>query len=138
MNIFLWVLQVLIAFHTATGAAWKFSNSEQTVPTLNTLPHGVWLGMGGIELVCALALILPALDKRAAKFVPFAAGYVVFEMLLFTAVHMASGSKDGGPVIYWLVVAAICGLLAYGRIALAPLRESSSDVGPAEAVERSA
>ena len=31
MNIFLWVLQIILALHTAVGAVWKFSHSaEQT------------------------------------------------------------------------------------------------------------
>jgi len=29
MNILLWTFQVLLALHTAIGAVWKFSNSEQ-------------------------------------------------------------------------------------------------------------
>ena len=137
MNILLWVLQVILALHTATGAVWKFSNSEQMVPTLKAIPHGVWLGMGVVELLCALALILPALDKRFAKFVPFAAGFVVFELLLFTVVHFASGSSDNGPVTYWLVAATIAGGLAYGRFAQKPVDEDSTVGHAAEAVGRS-
>lgn len=44
MNILLWVLQILLALHTVIGAVWKFSNSEQTVRSLNAIPHGVWAG----------------------------------------------------------------------------------------------
>src|SRR3954453_24196439 len=32
-------------------AVWKFSNSEQTVPALNAIPHGVWLARCGSRLV---------------------------------------------------------------------------------------
>ena len=37
MNPTLWVLQSLLALHTAIGALWKFSNSEQAVPSLSAL-----------------------------------------------------------------------------------------------------
>jgi hypothetical protein len=57
MNILLWVLQILIAAHTAIGAVWKFSNSEQTVPSLKAIPHQVWLGMSVFELLCSVGLI---------------------------------------------------------------------------------
>jgi DoxX-like family len=127
VNIFLWVLQALMAFHTATGAVWKFSNSEQAVPTLEAIPHGAWLGLGVIELVCAVALVLPAIYAPSGKAMPFAAAFVVAEMLLFTGLHVASGATDKGPVVYWLVVAAICGFLAYGRFALKPLGEAARD-----------
>ena len=42
------------------------------------------------------------------------------EMLLFSAVHLASGDANHGPMIYWLVVAAICAFIAYGRFVLRP------------------
>lgn len=55
MNIFLWVLQILLALHTAIGAVWKFSNPAQTVPSLSAIPNGVWLAMSVVELLCAVA-----------------------------------------------------------------------------------
>ncbi len=121
MNIALWVLQVLLALHTTMGALWKFSNPEQAVPTLQMIPHGVWLGLSAVELVCAAVLILPGFVKPLARAVPFAAGFIVAEMLLFTALHLASGAKEYGSVAYWLVVAALCAFLAYGRGVLKPL-----------------
>ena len=67
MNILLWVLQILLALHTAIGAVWKFFNSEQTVPSLKAIPHGVWLSLSVIEILCSLALVLPALSQPARR-----------------------------------------------------------------------
>jgi uncharacterized membrane protein len=120
MNILLWALQILLALHTAIGAVWKFSNPEQTVPSLKAIPHGVWLGMGVFELLCSLALILPALSKPLGILAPLAAACIAAEMLLFTGLHIRSGDAKYGPVIYWLVVAAICAFIAYGRLVLRP------------------
>lgn len=120
MNILLWALQILLALHTVAGAVWKFSNSEQTV-SLKALPHGIWLTLGAIELLCAVGLILPALNKSWAILVPVAALCIAAEMLLFCGVHLASGQTDNNPIIYWLVVTAICACIAYGRLALKPL-----------------
>lgn len=121
MNVVLWVLQVLLAAHTVMGAVWKFSNSEQTVPSLSALPHGVWLGLSGVELLCALLLVLPALSTGMAFLVPVAAIAVAAEMLLFCVLHLVSGDPNHSQLIYWLVVAAICGFIAYGRLVLKPL-----------------
>ncbi|KIG14455.1 hypothetical protein DB30_06798 [Enhygromyxa salina] len=118
MNILLWVLQVLLALHTVTGAVWKFSNSEQMIPSLDAMPHAVWLALSVIELLCSVALILPAFNKRLAKLAPIAAGCIAAEMLLFVALHVCSGDPSHGPMIYWLVVAAICTFIAYGRLVL--------------------
>ncbi len=121
MNILLWVLQILLALHTTIGAVWKFSHSEQTVPSLTAIPHGVWLAMSVVELLFSVALILPALHKPLAILAPIAATCIAVEMLLFCAVHVYSGNTAHGPVIYWLVVAAICAFIAYGRFVLKPL-----------------
>ena len=120
MNILLWVLQILLALHTAIGAVWKFSNSEQTVPALKVIPHGVWLAMSVFELLCSVALVLPALNTPLSILAPIAAACIAAEMLFFSALHMYSGDLNYGHVIYWLVVAAICALIAYGRFLLKP------------------
>lgn len=115
MNAVLWILQVLLALHTVMGAVWKFSNSERAVPSLNAIPHGAWLAMSGLELLCALGLIVPVISKPLAVLVPVAAIVIAAEMLLFTGLHLRSGSGENGQMIYWLVVAAFCAFIAYGR-----------------------
>jgi DoxX-like protein len=120
MNILLWILQILLALHTVIGAVWKFSNSEQTVLSLKAIPHGVWLAMSVFELLCSLGLILPAFSKPLAILAPIAAAGIAVEMLLFSGLHMYSGDANHGPMMYWLVVAAICACIAYGRFVLKP------------------
>jgi hypothetical protein len=46
---------------------------------------------------------------------PIAATCIAAEMLLFSGLHLYSGVAEHGPVIYWLVVAAICAFIAFGR-----------------------
>ncbi len=122
MNVFLWVLQILLALHTVMGAVWKLSHSaEQTMPSLKAIPQGVWLSMSAVELLCALALIVPAFYKPLSVLAPIAALVIAAEMLLFTAMHLYSGARDFGPIIYWLVVAVLYGFIAYGRFVLKPL-----------------
>ncbi len=120
MNVLLWILQVLVALHTLMGAVWKFSNSEQAVPSLKAIPHRVWLAMGVVEILCSLGLVLPAFSEPLAILVPISAACIAAEMLLFSAVHLHSRDAKHGPMIYWLVVAAICAFLAYGRFVPAP------------------
>ncbi len=122
MNVLLSFLQVLLALHTAVGAVWKSSNSEQTMPSLGAIPHAVWQSMTVLELLCAIALIVPLFDKRAAILAPIAAAFVAAEMLFFSGVHLASGSSSMGPVIYWLVVAAVSAFIVYGRLVVRPNR----------------
>jgi hypothetical protein len=119
MNIALWVLQVLLALHTVTGALWKFSNSP--VPSLQAIPQGVWLGLSGLELLCAVALVVPALYKPLAMLVPIAAGCIAAEMLIYCVLNLSGKQPNTGEMIYWLVVAGLCGVVVYGRLVLSPL-----------------
>ena len=120
MNILLWVLQILLGLHTAVGAVWKFSHSEQSVSSLAALPHAAWLGLSLVELLCSVGLIGAAL-RVLAPWAPVAAAVIGAEMLLFCVVHLGSSSSEHGQLVYWLVVAAVCAFVAYGRWALRPL-----------------
>jgi hypothetical protein len=113
MNILLWILQILLALHTLMGAIWKYSNSEQTVPSLKAIPHGLWLGLGVVELACAAGLALPLLLKPMGNLAPIAALLIAAEMALFAANH--------GQLVYWVVVAVFCAFIAYGRFVLKPI-----------------
>lgn len=121
MNITLWILQILLALHTAIGAFWKFSNSaEQTMPSLASIPSALWMTMSGLEIIVAVCLLAPLIKKHLAKFAPIAALVIVFEMLAFCGIHLASGDKNFGPMIYWLVTATLAGFVAYARLKLKP------------------
>ena len=120
MNVLLWVVQVLLALHTAAGAMWKFFNSSQSVSALKVLPHAVWAGMSVVELLCAVGLILPAFNKRLSSFAAVAAILIAVEMLMFCGLHLYSGDPDRGELVYWLVVAILCAFVAYGRLVLKP------------------
>lgn len=124
MNILLWVLQILLALHTIIGAIWKFSNSEQSVPSLAAIPHGIWLVLSIIELLCVAGLILPMFIKSQGSLAPIAATVLAAEMLLFCGINIFSGIPNNNRIIYWLVVAVFCAFIAYGRFVLKPIQKS--------------
>jgi len=121
MNIALWILQALLAAHTAMGAVWKFSNSAQAVPSLAAIPHALWMTMAGLEILVSVALVLPALIASLGIVVPIAAASIALEMLMFVMLSLRSGHAATGEIIYWLVVAAVCLFIAYGRFVIRPL-----------------
>jgi hypothetical protein len=130
MNIFLWVLQVLLALHTTSGAIWKFSNSSQDVPSLSVIPHGVWLSLSIIELACALCLIVPAVSKRLSVLAPAAAFFVAAEMLMYCVLDIFSAEPDYGHIMYWGVVAVFSAFIAYGRFVMKPIQRSATEGSP--------
>jgi hypothetical protein len=121
MNVLFWILQIALALHTAVGAMWKLTNSEQTVPSLRAIPHGAWLALSVFEVLCSLGLVLPLFSRSMPILTPIAALCIAAEMLLFSGLHLSSGDSNRGPMIYWLVVATLCAFTAYGRFSLKPL-----------------
>jgi hypothetical protein len=107
--------------HTLMGAGWKFMNSPQAVPSLKAFPNGLWLALAVVEILCAVGLVVPAIAKPLGVAVPIAAILIAIEMLVFCVVHLASGAGANGQMVYWLVVAAVCAFIAYGRLVLLPL-----------------
>ena len=115
MNIVLWILQVFLSVHTFGGAVWKLSNPSEAVAFLSAIPQAAWVVLIALEMMASVCLILPAFGARFRLLSPLAAAFIVLEMLLFTGIHQASGSTEMVPVKYWLVVAGVCGFLAWAR-----------------------
>ena len=116
MTILLWAMQILLAAHTAIGAVWKVSNSEQAVPSLSMIPHAGWLGLAVVEVIAAVLLVLPLVAGGTGRWVPLAAGFVALEMLAFVALHFAGGARELASPGYWAGVAVFALLIVWGRI----------------------
>ncbi len=93
--------------------------SSDAVPESD--PAGRVGGDGGIELLISLTLILPAFYRPLAFLIPIVTACIAVEMLLFVGLHLCAGEINVGLVIYWVVVAAICAFIAYGRWVIRPL-----------------
>lgn len=128
MNIFLWVLQILLAIHTAIGAIWKFNNpAALAIPSLEAIPPFVWNGLSVVEIFISLGLVVPLFYRPLGFLAPIGAGLIAAEMVLFSGVHLSSGEPNNSPVVYWTVVAVVCIFIAYGRLALRPFSSTPSD-----------
>ena len=120
-NIILWTLQILLALHTLIGAGWKTMNAAQSLPSLAATPQSVWIALIGVEVLCAIGLVIPALLPALGFFVPVAAIGIALEMLVFCGVHLQSGIGQPGEIAYWLGVVLVCALIVAGRTRIAPL-----------------
>ncbi|MDX1803391.1 MAG: hypothetical protein R3292_04870 [Alcanivorax sp.] len=122
MNSCLWFLQAALALHTVVGALWKFSHSaQQTMVSLQAIPHRAWVSLGVFELLASLLLVMPLFSRPAGRMVPIAALFIVLEMLVFCVLQLSTGKGGLGPLVYWLAVAAVGAFIAYGRQKLKPL-----------------
>lgn len=115
MNIFLWVLQIVLALWNIMGGVFTILHFEKLKGGIlgNKLPKPVWMLIGALQVLFALALVLPSALSVYTELVPVAGIYLAFNSLLgclwFT-------QYVGFPGLLWGVIPAVAAaIIAYGR-----------------------
>ena len=122
MNILLWVLQVLAALLYAASGIMKvfmFDKISKDVPSFGALPRQAWMALGILELVCTVALILPAAFHWHPSLTVVAATFLTIESLVFVWVHAKYGEIK--PIILSCLLGLLMAFIAYGRMVLKPI-----------------
>jgi hypothetical protein len=112
MNTLLWVLQILAALLYISSGVMKvflFDKVSKDVPSFG----------GFLELLGAIALILPGVLHSHTKLTIAAAIILCAESLLFIWVHIKYTEKT--PIVMSAALGIIMAFVAYGRFAIAPL-----------------
>lgn len=123
MNILLWVLQILMALMYGASGVMKvflFDRITEGVPSFGALPRGAWTALGILELVCVLGLVLPGALHWRPGLTVMAAAALALESLVFIGVHVRYAETPA--IIMSAVLGIIMAFIAYGRLALKPLR----------------
>ncbi len=122
MNSLLWVLQILGALVYGASAVMKlfmFDKISADVQSFGALPREAWMALGLIELVCAVALIVPAALHRQPVLTVAAATVLAIESLLFIWVHVQY--HEIPPIIMSAILGLLMAFIAYGRMVLSPI-----------------
>jgi uncharacterized membrane protein YphA (DoxX/SURF4 family) len=122
MNILLWISQVLAALlYSASGVmkVFMFDKVSRDVPSFGALPRAAWLALGILELVCMVALILPAALQWYPELTVIAAAVLAIESLVFVAVH--AKYHEMAPIIMSAALGLLMGFIAYGRLFVKPI-----------------
>ncbi len=113
MNFLLWVLRILLALWNMVGGIYVVNNYEKVATkwALKALPTPVWIALGVLQILFALALILPGSKWR--KLTPVAAACLSALSLLGIALY---AQYAGFPGILWGVLPALlAAFVAYNR-----------------------
>ena len=122
MNTFLWVLQILAALvYGASGVmkVFMFDKASEGVPSFGALPREAWMGLGVLELVCMVGLIVPAAVHWRPALTVVAAAVLAIESLVFIWVHVQY--REIPPVVISGVLGLLMAFIAYGRLMLKPI-----------------
>ena len=121
MNVLLWVLQVLAALlYGASGVmkVFMFDKISGDVPSFGALPREAWTALGILELVCAVALVVPAAFRWHPALTVVAAAALAVDILVFIGVHVKY--REVAPIIMSGVLGLLMAFIAYGRMVLKP------------------
>src|SRR5271170_7571411 len=122
MNILLWVLQVLAALLYGASGVMKvflFEKASEGVPSFGGVAREAWTSLGILELVCTVALIVPAAFHWHPALTVVAATVLTIESLVFVWVHAKYGEITA--IILSCVLGLLTAFIAYGRMVLKPI-----------------
>jgi len=122
MNIALWVLQGLLALAFITAGAMKVSRSKEELAKnmawVNSFSRAAVKRIGGLEILGAVGLILPALTGILPRLTPLAAVGLALTMVGAIVTHIRLGElPKAAPSVVLFLLAAIA---AYGRLVVSP------------------
>jgi hypothetical protein len=119
MNVFLWILQGLLAFQAFAGGAFKVFQFDQIAnePPMGALSRGGWGAVGVFEMGCAVLLIVPTAIRRMPILTPLAATALALESFALAVLYgrYSLEMTATNPLVYVLAAGVVASLVAVGR-----------------------
>lgn len=116
MNVFLWILQALLAVMFAMAGVMKSTRPKDRLapklPWVEDFPSGMVKFIGVAELAAALGLILPAATGIAPVLTPLAAGLVI---VMIGAMITHARRKEPQAIAFNVVLLILAAVVAWGR-----------------------
>ena len=112
MNTVLWILQALLAIAMLASGAMKLSKTKEQLhaagmPWVEDFSAGQVKGIGTLEVLAAIGLILPGLLDIAPVLVAVAAVGVALTMAAAAVMHLRRGEGKSVPVNIVLLAIAV-------------------------------
>ena len=124
MNTALWIVQGLLAAMFAMAGLMKVMKPKEELRAqmgfVEDFSEGQVKGIGMLEVLAAIGLIVPGLTGILPVLTPLAAVGLVLTMIGAALTHMRRGGESQ-MIMVNLVLLALAAFVAYGRFALAPL-----------------
>lgn len=125
MNIFLWVLQVLLAVaFAAHGGMMLFPPPEILAMMNEMLPTWFRLFLGAAEVLAAIGLILPGVTRILPWLVSLAAAGIMLVMISATGLHAVRGEYSSA--VSTVVLLVLSTVVAYMRWKVKPIAARSA------------
>lgn len=122
MDTALWILQVLLALGflgAGLNHATQRDKASGRMAWMLAVPKPLMTTIGILELAGAAGLVLPPVTGIALWLTPLAAALLALVMV-FAAVFHLRRAGEGMNAVMNVVLGALAGFVAYGRLVLAP------------------
>jgi uncharacterized membrane protein len=125
MNTVVWIVQILLALAFFMAGIMKVTQPidklQERMPWITSLnPHTLVRGIGTLEVLGALGLILPALTGILVWLTPLAAAGLILTMIGALVLHISR--KDAfASVLPSIVLLLLAVFVIYGRAVAVPL-----------------
>ncbi|MGH3859436.1 DoxX family protein [Actinokineospora sp.] len=119
MNVFVWIVQGLLAAVYLAGGSMKLAKSydalkaDPNMAWTGDFPAPVVKGIGTLEILAAIGLVVPWLTGIAPVLTPIAAVGIIVLMIGASATHLRRGETKMVPVT--LVLALLAAFVAWQR-----------------------
>ncbi|WP_194829814.1 DoxX family protein [Nocardia sp. XZ_19_231] len=117
MNVFLWILQGLVAVVVVAAGAGKLAQPRakltETMGWAESFSDAQVKAIGAVEIMGGLGLVLPALTGVAPVLTPLAAAGIALVMLGAVITHVLRGEKT--EIIPGAVLFVLVAVIAWGR-----------------------
>lgn len=125
MNIFLWILQILLAAaFAAHGWLFLFPPPDLLKLMNEMLNPNFRLFLGGVEVLAAIGLILPGVTRILPWLISLAAAGLMIVMISATILHTTRGEISSAVTTAILLVIAT--FVAYMRWKVKPIQERAA------------
>ena len=120
MNIFVWVLQAVLALLYFAGGAYKVFSFDEIAAQMIAISRGGWAALGVFEMVGAVLLIVPAATQWMPLATPIAAAALALETLILAVLYARYSVELAvtNPMVWAAVMGLLAAFVAYGRYAL--------------------
>lgn len=123
MNTALWIVQILLALAFGMAGIMKATQPKeklaQQMKWVEDFAPNTVKGIGTLELLAAIGLVLPALTGILPILTPLAAVGLVLTMIGAALTHLRR--KETPMIAINAVLLALAAFVAYGRFVLVPL-----------------
>jgi uncharacterized membrane protein len=123
MNVALWIIQALLALAFGMAGIMKLTQPKEKLapqmPWVSDFSQGIVRVIGGLELLAAIGLIVPALTGILPTLTPLAAIGLVLVMAGAIRTHLRRNEPQ--MVVVNLVLLALATVIAYERFVAFPL-----------------